>query len=171
MSEFAGVRPQQLIYWDGVPKGLKTKFSAVCYSLTDCADLVHKFRGIDFYPAYGPYLPVLLLVPGAPQQIAGWGLSTIEEIRDQAVAVWELITERLAKFGTTVDFDAMREKHGLMRREEVDAAVRQAFVDRINKHKANPVTDKPREPNHVRVNGKTVFAQPQDTAWKDESNG
>lgn len=170
MSEYSAAPTQQLIYWDDVPRGLNTKYSAVCRSLLDCADLVHKFRGIDFYPAYGPYQPVLLLIPGAPQQIAGWGLSSVEEIRDQAVAVWELITERLAKTGSTFDFDAAREKHGLMRREDVDAAIRQAMQDRINDHKANPVTNPPREPNHVRVNGKTVFPQPQETTWKDESN-
>lgn len=170
MSDFIGLRPQQLIYWDDIPKGLNTQYSAVCRSLMDCADLVHKFRGIDFYPAYGPYLPVLLLIPGAPQQIAGWGLSEVEEIRDQAVAVWELITERLAKKGTTFDFDSAREKHGLMRREDVDAAIREAMRDRIKKHKASPVTDPPREPNYVRPNERTVFAQTQDTAWKDEAN-
>jgi len=171
VSDFIGTRPQQLVYWDDIPKGLNTKYSAVCRSLMDCADLVHKFRGIDFYPAYGPYLPVLLLIPGAPQQIAGWGLSEVEEIRDQAVAVWELITERLAKTGSTFDFDTAREKHGLMRRENVDAAIREAMVDRIRRHKANPVTDPPREPNYVRPNERTTFAQPQDTTWKDETNG
>lgn len=167
MSEFSRAPTQQLIYWDDVPKGLNTKYSAVCRSLLDCADLVHKFRGIDFYPEYGPMLPVLLLVPGAPQQIAGWGLSSIEEIRDQAVAVWEIITERLAKTGSTFDFDAAREQHGLMRRENVDAAIREAMRDRIAKHKASPVTDPPREPHYVRVNGKTVFPQPQETDWKE----
>lgn len=177
MSEFVSTRTDQLLYWDDAPNRSaygrerpNTKFSAVCRSLVDCADLVHKFRGQDFYPAYGPYLPVLLLIPGAPQQIAGWGLSTIEEIRDQSVAVWELITERLAKTGSSFDFDSAREKHGLMRREEVDAAMREAFAENIRKHKANPVTNPPRQMDYPRVRGKTVFPQPQETTWKDNSN-
>ncbi len=170
MSDFVRTRPQQLIHWDSIPKGLNTRFSAVCHSLKDCEDLAHRFHGIDFYPEYGPMLPVLLLIPGAPQQIAGWGLSEPEELRDQAVAVWELITERLRKTGSTFDFDSAREKHGLLRREDVDSAIREAMVDRVKKHKANPVTDPPREPNYVRPNERTTFAQPQSEDWKDNSD-
>lgn len=146
----------------------KGKVSAVCRSKQECADLVHTFRGFDFYPAYGPVLPILLAIPGAPQQVAGWGLATIEEMRDQCVAVWEITEERLTRYnGQTVDFDVLREKHGQMRREDAGIAIQEAVHERIKAHKASPRTDPPREPHYVRPNEKTVFAQPQETTWKD----
>ena len=145
-----------------VPHGFEGKVSAVCRSKKDCEDLVHFFGGD---PSFCPFLPVLLWIPGAPQQIAGWGLAPAAEMRDQAVAVWELITARMDRTGKPVDFDALREKHGLMRAEDVDAATREALWERIKRHKANPVTDPPRIPHYVLPNERSLhFVSNQD--WR-----
>lgn len=157
--------------WGGVPRNLKYNYegrvAAVCRSHEECAGLCHFFRGIDWSPAYGPFQPVFIYIPGAPQLIDGQGLSPVEELRDMAVAIWEIISGRLQKTGTTVDFDSLRERHGLMRKEDVDAATREAFWERAQKHKANPISDPARQPKYPRVRGKTVFSQPQSTDWKE----
>lgn len=140
------------IDWTDVPPGLRGKLSAVCRSLKECEDLVHWFGDPDFCPLD----PIYLMIPGGPGQLAGLGLATVAELRDNAVARWAIQEERIARIGAPMDFDEMREKAGAMRREDVDAAFRQALMDRIAAHKASPVTDPPREPLHVRVNDKTV---------------
>lgn len=142
------------IDWRGVPPGLKGKVSAVCRSEKDCADLVHWFGD----PNFCPFLPILLLIPGAPGQLAGLGLATAAELRDEAVARWQLMTRRLERIGRIVDFDTLREKHGLMRKEDVEPAFREALVERIRKHRRNPRTDPPRQPLYPRVNGRTIHA-------------
>ena len=142
----------QPIDWTGVPQAYVGKCSAVCRSAQDCEDLVKHFGSPDF----APYLPVLLLIPGAPTVplIAGQGYATAAELRDDAVVTWHRWTER---GGHVFDFDALREKHGLMRRENFDAAVRDAMERRIARHKANPVTDPFRQPVRPNPTGKTVF--------------
>ena len=143
------------IDWSTVPvelRALKGKVSAVCRSKQECADLVHWFGD----PEFAPFNPILLLIPGAPQQIAGMGYAPAAELRDQAVAVWEIISERVEKKGRPVDFDDLRERNRLMRKEDVDTAMREALWDRIQRHKASPRTDPPRQPRHVRFNEKTV---------------
>ena len=152
------------IDWRGVPRPLIGKMSAVCHTFAECDDLVAWFGSSDFCP----FQPVLLLIPGMqPVAIVGDGYATAAELRDCAVYAWEDHTAKIAKQGKLHDFDTLREKNGLTRREDVDAAVRQAIVDRINAHKASPVTDPFREPDYPRVNEKTVFPQPQGNAWKE----
>ena len=154
------------IDWRSVPRQLRDnyigKVSAVCRTKEECADLVHWFGHEDFCP----FLPVLITVPGAPQLLAGQGLSTASELRDMAVAIWEIITERLLKTGSTVNFDELREKNGQMRREEVDAAIRESFVDRIRRHRKNPRTDPPRVPHYVRINARTMHSVADPDSWR-----
>lgn len=167
MPELEVLKRLPPMQWGGVQRNLRDKYegkvSAVCRSKDECADLVHWFGDEDFCP----FLPVFLAIPGAPQIIAGLGLSTASELRDQAVAVWEIITNRLDKKGTTADFDELREKHGLMRREDVDAAVREAMRDRIKKHRANPITDPPRIPHYVYVNARTTHTVADPSTWRE----
>lgn len=142
------------IDYRGLPGALKGKVSAICRSEQDCANLVRWFGD----PNFCPFLPILLLIPGAPGQLVGMGLATVAELQDEAVARWQLMTRRLEKTGRVVDFDALREKHGFMPSEKVEAAFREALLERIRKHRANPRTDPPRQPLHVRVNEKTVHS-------------
>ncbi len=44
------------------------------------------------------------------------------------------------------DFNAARERANMVRRENVAAAAAEAIQDRIRRHKANPITDPPRQP-------------------------
>ena len=143
------------IDWTGVPESYVGKCSAVCRTAQECEDLVRWFGSADFCPN----LPVLVLLPGVdtPIAIAGMGYSTAAELRDCAVVTWHEKTEKLANGGKLLDFDALRERRGLMRREEVDAATRDALLARIAKHKASPVSDPPRQPQFPNVTNKTRF--------------
>ncbi len=144
------------IDWTGVPASYRGKLSAVCRTLMDCEELPRWFGSPDF----APYLPVMVMVPGAdaPTLVAGLGYATAAELRDCAVAAWSKQTDRLATTGSLADFDALRERHGLMRREEVDAAAREAMLRRIAQHKANPVTDPFRQPTYANPTNATKFA-------------
>ena len=144
------------IDWTGVPESFKGKCSAVCRTAKECSDLVRWFGSPDFCPV----LPVMVMVPkvDAPTLIAGMGYATAAELQDCAVVAWHEQTEKLATTGTLLDFDALREKHGLMRREKVDEATRNALLDRIARHKSNPITDPARQPVYPNPTAKTRFA-------------
>ena len=141
--------------WAGVPASFRGKCSAVCRTAEECGDLVRWFGSPDFCPM----LPVMVMVPKAdvPTLIAGMGYATAAELQDCAVVVWHEQTDKLAKTGKILDFDALRERHGLMRREEVDAATREALVQRAARHKASPVSDPPRQPTYPNPTAKTCF--------------
>lgn len=132
------------IDYQGVPAAYQGKCSAVCRTLLECQELVRWFGDADF----APFWPVLVMVPGAPAPtaIAGMGYATAAELQDCAVVTWHQQTESLTTRGAIVDFDVARERAGMMRREEVDAATREALTDRIARHKANPISDPPRQP-------------------------
>lgn len=153
------------ISWRGVPDQLKYRCSAVVRSLAEAEDLVNWFGDATFCP----YLPVLLLVPGAKTApaINGLGLAPAAEIRDIAVAYWEQTAEDVQKGRSFIDFDEARERRGLMRREDVDAAVREAMRDRAAKHKASPITDPSRQPVYPNPTGKIVFAQHPGVPYKE----
>src|SRR3990167_6947599 len=89
------------IDWRGVPASYVGKCSAVCRTLQECEELVRHFGS----PGFAPYLPVRVLVPGAPAPtlIAGLGYATAAELQDCAVVTWH-------RGQVTPDFDALREK-------------------------------------------------------------
>lgn len=143
------------IDWTGVPASYVGKCSAVCRTAQDCEDLVRYFGSPDFCP----YLPVLLMVPGAPSPtaIAGLGYATAAELRDDAVVTWHRQSAKFAKGEPIFDFDTLREKHGLMPRDQVDNATRDAMRRRVQEHKANPVSDPPRKPKRANPLSRTAF--------------
>lgn len=157
------------IDWSGVPESFVGKASAVCRTAQECNDLVRWFGNADFCP----FLPVLVLVPGAasPTAIVGQGYATAAELQDCAVVTWHQQTERLRKTGGLIDFDQARERAGLMRREEVDAAVRDALARRIAQHKASPVTDPFRQPAYPNPTERSVFGTKGDATWTTEIFG
>lgn len=142
------------IDWHGVPVQYKGKCSAVCRSAEDCAGLVRWFGD----PSFAPFLPVIVLVPGAdaPTLIAGFGYATAAELQDCAVVTWHQQTERLQRQGALLNFDELRERRGLLPRDQVDSAVRQAMLDRIARHKANPISDPFRKPLYPNPNQRTL---------------
>ena len=132
------------ISWEGVPASFVGKCSAVCRTEKECAELVWWFGS----PNFCPDLPVMVMVPGAdtPTLIAGMGYATAAELRDCAVVTWYQQTKKLAHGGKLLDYDALRERRGLIRREDVDAAAREAMARRVAQHKASPITDPARQP-------------------------
>ena len=148
-----------------LPPAFRGKVSAVCRSLRDCEDLVHWYGAAEFCP----FKPILMVIPGVGfVQLEGMGYASAAELRDDAVQIWITKTERALSGQTVVDFDDLRERRGLMRSEDVPAAMGEAFQERIRQHKANPITDPARQPLYPRVRGKTVFPQPQGGGWKKE---
>ena len=142
------------IDWKGVPASFKGKLSAVCRTAAECDELVNWFGSPDFCPN----LPIMVMVPGTqPTLIPGFGYATAAELRDCAVVTWHTQTEKLARTGRILDFDALRERRGLMRREDVDSAVREAMRRRIAQHKAHPVTDPFRQPVYPNPTNRTLF--------------
>jgi hypothetical protein len=143
------------IDYTGVPASYVGKCSAVCRTAEECGELVRHFGSPDF----APNLPVMVLVPGgdAPTLIAGMGYATAAELQDCAVVTWEEQTAKIAATGNILDFDMLRERRGLLRREEVDAATRQALLDRVARHKANPISDPFRQPVYENPRQKTKF--------------
>jgi len=141
--------------YTGVPASFKGKLSAVCRTAQECEELVTWFGDADFCPL----LPVMVMVPGlqAPTLIAGLGYATAAELRDCAVVTWHEQLEKLAAGDNIKDFDALRERHGLMRREDVDPAIREAMLRRIAQHKANPVTDPFRQPTRRNPTNRKLY--------------
>jgi hypothetical protein len=140
------------IDWTGVTLSIRAKFegqvAAVCRSEQECQDLVAFFMGDA---AFCPAAPILLTIPGTgavgATVVVGAGCTTVAELRDLCVTTWGRMVDRLrANGGVMFDFDALRERHGLARREEADAIVRQAMWDRTVRHKRSMRTDPPRDP-------------------------
>ncbi len=154
MIEITTARRVAPIDFRGVPQKFVGKLSAVCRTAAECEELVRWFGSPDFCPN----LPIMVMVPGAqPTLIPGFGYATAAELKDCAVYTWHHQVEKLAKTGTLLDFDELRERHGLMRREDVDAATREALLRRVAQHKANPVTDPPRQPVYPNPTNRKVF--------------
>ena len=157
MSEILLARRVPPVDYMGVRGNFKGKLSAVCRTAEECEGLVRWFGSPDFCPN----LPIMVIVPGAPAPtlIPGFGYATAAELRDCAVAVWYQQTERLTKTGKMFNYDELRERSGLMRREEVDPAVREAMLRRIEQHKANPLTDPPRQPVYQNPTNRKVYGK------------
>ncbi len=155
MTALQTARRVEPIDWADVPENFLGKLSAVCRTAGDCAELVRWFGDASF----APNLPVLVMVPGAhaPTLIAGMGYASAAELQDCAVVTWEEQTTKLAEGSPLLDYDAARERRGLPRREEVDAATRDALLRRVAAHMANPVTDPFRQPTYPNPTNKTNF--------------
>jgi len=144
------------IDYSGVPLNFHGKLSAVCRTAQECSELVRWFGS----PEFCPDLPVMVMVPGtdAPVLIAGMSYASAAELQDCAIVTWFDHLDKLAKRGHVLDYDALREEHGLLPREQVDGATRQALRDRVARHRANPISDPPRQPEPAQPATKTSFA-------------
>lgn len=160
----AGYQPRRIKTKEGVVRTIP-RVSAVCRSLGECSDLVRWFGDADFCP----YLPVLVKAPAGWTAITGWACASAAELQDCAIALWHRQMDKLTKMGALLAFDELRERHGLMRREDADAAVREALHERIRKHKANPVTDPFRVPQYVRPGERTLHPVADPVSWRETS--
>lgn len=133
-----------------VPLALKGFVSACCASMDDCHDLIHSWGGDSNFM---PRKPVLLLVP-RPQDdqfnvilIAAEGVTPAAELQDLAITSYGRALEKVQRNkGMLVNSAEMRDKFGLPQAEEFDALFREALTDRIARHRANLITDPPRQP-------------------------
>ena len=157
-----GVRQIPPINWQGVPRAYVGQASAVCRTLGECEDLVKWFGDASF----APFLPVLVKAAGGWTAITGWGYASAAELQDCAVVLWHRQAEKMQKQGALVNLDELRERHGLMRREEVMPGIADALSRRIKQHKQNPITDPFRQPEYARAGNKTVH-----TVAKESANG
>jgi hypothetical protein len=139
--------------WLGVPAQYIGKASAVCRTLRDCEELVKWFGDENFCP----FLPVLVAAPGGWTAIAGYGYASAAELQDCAIVLWTRQAEALAKTGRLMDFDELRDRHGLMRKEDVPQAMAEALEARIRRHKANPITDPFDEPTYPNPTARAQF--------------
>lgn len=159
-------RDVPMAYWPKVttwPNGQVTsareQLSAVCRSMDDCQGLVQWF---DNQPNFCPDLPVLLLIPGAPTLVAGLSFATAAELRDCCVEAWGVKTG--ADAWKRFEPNEMRERMGLARKEDVPEMVREAFHERVKRHKASPRSDPPAQWQYPNPSKRTLHTV-ADPAW------
>ena len=141
------------IDWFGVPSRFVGKVSAVCRTLAECQELVKWFGD----PTFCPMQPILVHAPNGWVIIPGFGYAPASELADCAVVAWHQQPK---------DFDSLRERNGLMRREDVDAATRDALERRVAAHKPSPVTAPPRQPIYPNPTDRTLHSVPDSQEWK-----
>jgi hypothetical protein len=120
----------------------RNRLSAVVRTAAEARDLAHTLGGRDMKPRR----PVMVDTGHSRVLVVGDGDASAAELSDLAVSAIEKQEGQRKRTGTDVDFDSMRERANLMRREEVDPAIRQALRERAAKHLANPVSDPARAP-------------------------
>ncbi len=158
------------IDWTNIPRNFWGGVSAICRTYSDCLDLNLWFGD----PNFEPDLPVLLIIPnpvkpfGQPfyGQVCGMGEAPVYEIRDEAVARWEITQQRLRKNGSVVNFDELRDKAGYSRHEDIETNMQESAWAAIQGHKASPVTNPVVDPKYPRIYGKTVHSTPDRQDWK-----
>ena len=156
----------------GVPRrwrpGGNDPASAVVRSLPEAEDLV------AFYgrPEFCPFGPVLLIHPTADYiLIAGMGEADAAELRDLAVATWCRASLRIEQNGgQQFDFGALREKRGLLPKEEAAAAMFEMIRDRRMEHDRNRRTEPPREMGWP-DSGRAHFDMARETTRKRRTGG
>lgn len=107
------------------PGGLKGHVAATVRSQRDVVDLTHRLGGRDAKP----FRPVLVDTGGSRVLVVGDGIATAAELSELASSAIEKQEATRKRTGADMDWDAMREQAGQMRREDVDAAMRNAFRD------------------------------------------
>lgn len=135
--------------WQGpsVPRVLEQHVSAGAQGHQEAAGISTMFGSRHFKPT----APILLVGPDGrvPILLIADGDTEAAELEDLAQEAINQQEEQLAAGGRGMDFDKLREKHGQVRREDVDVSIREAIQRRIDHHKANPVTDPFREPRQI----------------------
>ncbi len=151
--------------WAGVPLAYVNKVSAVCRTMAECNDLVGWFDG---KPDFCPDMPVLLLIPNVDKPIAvcGMGFATAAELRDTCIEVWGSKNLKQQQKGSQFDFDDLRERAGELPREKVAEMTAYAYWDRLQRHKASPVTDPWKRMRYPNPKGRTKFVQVENKGWK-----
>ena len=92
-----------------------------------------------------PRKPLMLYGPDnyTPIVIVGDGVTEAAEMQDLALQAIDKQEAQYKKSGRGLDFDDMRERRGLVRREDFDTALKEAFAERAKYLKAHQVTEAP----------------------------
>lgn len=111
------------------PLSMRHMVSDVVRTPAEAADLAQRMGG----RGVRPYRPVMVeRADGTRTMVVGDGVADASELSDLALAVLEK---------KPVDFDALRERGGQMRREDVGPKMREAFAARVERGKRNTRTD------------------------------
>lgn len=142
------VLPVGHVVHTGVPTTMRRHVSQAATGRQEAFDLAYRLGGRDARPT----APVLIWGPDnrTPIMIIGDGVTEAAELEDIALEAIDNQAESVKNNGRGMDYDQFREDHGMMRRDEVPAAIKNAIADRIAKHKANPVSDPFRQPQKPR---------------------
>ena len=127
---------------------LPKKYAGKVVALTaksQTADLAEVFGGRAATPAQN----IVIVGPDGrtPILIAGLGVTEVAELEELAQEAFEKAETKLKKTGTVIPFAEHRERLGKPEAKEFDGLLRQALLDRIKKHKQNPISDPARQPN------------------------
>lgn len=129
----------------------------------EAADLAYRLGG----RAVKPVQEIVMRGPaGNAVVICGMGAAEAAELQDIAEAVYEEQQAKVDAGEPIVNFDELRERHGLPSREEFDPLFRQALRDRIEQHRRNPITDPARQPHKKRgyVGGADLSSEEEEAA-------
>jgi hypothetical protein len=126
-----------------VPLSMRGKVDGIVRNAADAREI-----GAAFGRSYRPKKPIMVVGPDARTVIlvVGDGTAEAAELEDLAQMALARQEERVRRHGRGIDIDALREKHGEMRREDVDAAARNAFADHARKRQQNQRTMPGRRP-------------------------
>lgn len=116
------------------PPGLRGRTAAVVRTKAEAEDLSHRMGGRDVKPTR----PVLVDTGHSRVMVVGAGEATAAELSELAVSAIEKQEATRRRTGMDLDFDALREKAGLMRREDVDAGMRNALRDAADAARKDP---------------------------------
>lgn len=118
---------------------LRKYVGAVVSSEADIAELPAELGGRDKQPVGAV---MVVASDGSQIIINGLGHASAAEIQDIAYRALDRARESAAKNGGHVfNFNEAREREGLARAEDFLPLMRDAFAERVARHKANPVTD------------------------------
>ena len=131
----------------GVPQTMRSTSNRAVGNHQEAGDLAYMLGGRSAMPK----APVLVWGPDNRTVImlVGDGVTEAAELQDMALEAIERQEEQIARNGRGMDYDAMREKHGYVSRENAGNAISDAIAERIAHHKANPVTDPFRQPRRA----------------------
>ena len=120
-----------------VPFDMKGRVSGIAKGMRQAEDFAHAI-GRDAKPSR----PLMVYGPdnGIPIMVIGDGVTEAAEMQDLAMEAIGRQEEQVRKNGRGFNFDEARERAGMVRKEDFDAAFRDALARRIAFLKANSVT-------------------------------
>ena len=123
------IAPHLVMNAHAVPLAMQGQVSGYIRNLAEAKEIGHAFGRSN-----KPRNPIMLVGPDDRTIILIIGDGTAEAAELEDLAVMKMEQQK------KLDLDALRERHGLMRRKDVDPAIRQAFADHHAQQKRNQRT-------------------------------